>query len=40
MNVLQEQNAEYFRCYTVHVVKSLNYHTNHRTCIKFIKFTH
>jgi len=28
----------YFRCYTVHVVKSLNYYTNHCTYIKFIKF--
>jgi len=27
----------YFRCYTVHVVELLNYHTNHRT---YIKFTH
>ena len=29
---------EYFHCYTVHVVELLNYHTNHCTYIKFIKF--
>ena len=27
-------------CYTVHVVDSLSYYTNHSTYIKFIKFTH
>jgi len=31
-------SKKYFHCYTVHVVESLKYHTNHRTYIKFIKF--
>jgi len=32
--------ANYFRCYTVHIVELLNYYTNYCTYIKFIKFTH
>ena len=39
--VIQSDSClSYFRCYIVHVVKSLNCYTNHCTYIKFIKFTH
>jgi len=33
-----KKERDYFYCYTVHVVESLNYYTNHCTYIKFIKF--
>jgi len=36
---INKQALFYFRCYTVHVVESLNYYTNYCTYIKFIKFT-
>jgi len=39
-NIRELENTFYFRCYTVHVVKLLNYYTNYCTYIKFIKFTH